>query len=339
MARANGHVPKELTPIQAASVLFDYTTIFTLVFGGCCSNVWLYENLLILNPRIGSALTFTQMVFITSISLPAFLVWPKKAFLPQLRPRQVPLAKWALQVIVLSSGSLLNNWAYSYNVPLSVLMVFRSAGLPVSMLFGWLFMKRKYTLLQITAVLMVTLGVTIATLSNKKASATPTDAFQYAMGVCMLVVSLLCTASLGMMQERTYKRYGPCWKEGVFYTHFISLPIFLFLGNDVKQGLESLSANSTVSPTVAWSMLCGNLITQLVCVSGVNKLTSSVSSVSTNVVLTTRKAVSLCFSVWYFKNGWNAQFGLGAAMVFTGSILYSAGSWGEDAKTEKPKVE
>ena len=49
-----------------------------------------------------------------------------------------------------------------------------------------------------------------------------------------------------------------------------------------------------------------------------------VSSVSTNLVLTTRKALSLCFSVWWFGNGWNAQLGVGAGMVFLGSLLYTA---------------
>ena len=51
--------------------------------------------------------------------------------------------------------------------------------------------------------------------------------------------------------------------------------------------------------------------------------TQHVSSVSTNLVLTTRKALSLCFSVWWFGNGWNAQLGLGAGMVFLGSLLYT----------------
>ena len=54
---------------------------------------------------------------------------------------------------------------------------------------------------------------------------------------------------------------------------------------------------------------------------GVNQ---RVSSVSTNLVLTARKAISLCFSVWWFGNGWNAQLGIGAGMVFLGSLLYTA---------------
>lgn len=49
----------------------------------------------------------------------------------------------------------------------------------------------------------------------------------------------------------------------------------------------------------------------------------SVSSVSTNLVLTIRKAISLCFSVWWFGNQWNIEVGVGAGMVFLGSMLYT----------------
>ncbi len=34
----------------------------------------------------------------------------------------------------------------------------------------------------------------------------------------MLTFSLLLTGILGVLQERTYTKYGPHWKEGVFYT-------------------------------------------------------------------------------------------------------------------------
>ncbi|KAK0487246.1 UAA transporter [Armillaria novae-zelandiae] len=323
---------------QASSSLFDYTSILSLVFGGCCSNVWLYENLLLLNPRIGSALTFSQMMFISLQSLPSFVTYSPEAWIPRLKPRQVPLRNWATQVLVLSTGSLLNNWAFAFNVPLTVLMVFRSAGLPVSMLFGFFFLKRRYSLVQVFSVIMVSFGVTIATFSRPPSNApsqSNSDVQKYSVGIVMLVLSLLCTGFLGMLQEKTYQRYGPCWKEGVFYTHCLSLPIFLFLVQDVKQGLASLSEPSEASAAgMAWLILAGNLVTQLICVSGVNRLTSRVSSVSTNLVLTTRKAISLCFSVWWFGNGWNLQLGVGASMVFLGSILYSAG-----VRVEKKKIE
>lgn len=49
--------------------------------------------------------------------------------MPTLISRQVPLGEWALQVAVLMSGALLNNWAFAYNVPLTLQIVFRSSGM------------------------------------------------------------------------------------------------------------------------------------------------------------------------------------------------------------------
>ena len=74
------------------------------------------------------------------------------------------------------------------------------------------------------SIIIVTAGVTLVTLSGSSsssgssASMTPEDLTKYTIGIGMMVVSLLCTGVLGMMQEKTYKTYGPCWKEGVFYT-------------------------------------------------------------------------------------------------------------------------
>ncbi|KAG6903281.1 hypothetical protein C0995_000176 [Termitomyces sp. Mi166 len=271
---------------QAVPVVLDYYFALSLVLGGCCANVWAYEQLLMLNPRIGSALTFSQMLFITLQSLPTFLVFQKGQWIPRLKPRHVPLHQWAFQVVVLLTGTLFNNWAFAYSVPLTLLIVFRSAGLAVSMLFGIVFLKKRYSIMQITSVMTVTVGVVLATLSKPKATSTSTkstiqtseDMQKYLIGVTMLVTSLFLTAFLGMLQEKTYKKYGPCWKEGVFYTQ--------------------------------------------------------VSSVSTNLVLTARKALSLCISVWWFNIGWNAQLGIGAGMVFLGSALFSMGS-NANAKAKK----
>lgn len=33
-----------------------------------------------------------------------------------------------------------------------------------------------------------------------------------------MVLSLLLSGLLGMLQEKTYRAYGPVWKEGLFYT-------------------------------------------------------------------------------------------------------------------------
>jgi UAA transporter family len=68
------------------------------------------------------------MLFITVQLLPTFLSFPTPFGLPRLRPRQIPLSEWGSQVVLLTFGALLNNWAYAYRVPLTVQIVFRSAG-------------------------------------------------------------------------------------------------------------------------------------------------------------------------------------------------------------------
>lgn len=96
------------------------------------------------------------------------------------------------------------------------------------MLLGYTFLNKRYTLLQITSVAIVTVGVVLTTLSKPngpvKAAADGDPSDMYAVGMTMLVASLLFTGLLGMLQEMTYKKYGPCWQEGVFYT--VSLPPF-----------------------------------------------------------------------------------------------------------------
>ncbi|TDL23583.1 UAA transporter [Rickenella mellea] len=304
----------------------------SLIIGGCCSNVITFEHLLRKNSQVGTTMTFSQMLFITTQSLPAFVTWHSgKSFtiLPRLKPRQVPLYQWAIQVLALTSGSLLNNWAFAYNIPLSLQIVFRSSGLPVSMLFGLTFFQRKYSFTQVASVILVTAGVVVATLSRPSSSShqSSADPRTYYTGILMMTISLFLTGTLGALQERTYNRYGPCWREGVFYTHLLSLPIFLFVIPDIIQGFSLLenSSDRLSGVPISYLILGLNLVTQLVCVSGVNQLTSKVSSVSTNLVLTARKAISLCLSVLIFGSGWNSGLGVGASMVFIGSLLYTFG--------------
>ncbi|KAI0255762.1 UAA transporter [Lactifluus subvellereus] len=320
--------------ISVAGALLDYSLVPLLVFGGCCSNVWAYEELLRAEPGAGPALTFSQMLFITVQQLPSFVTWDASRpwRLPRLKRRQVPIAQWLLQVTTFASGTLLNNLVFAFSVPLALQIVFRSAGLAVSMLLGRVFMGKRYTPQQIIAVAIVSSGVIIATLSRPRpqpdSSYSPTtgiDTSRYAIGVVMLLASLVCTGVHGALQERTYSTYGPCWREGVFYMHMLSLPMFTLMPRSVHQGFVGLSRPSGHDGTSsrAYVILALNMLTQLICVSGVNQLSSRVSAVSTQVVLTARKAISLCFSVWWFGTGWNAQLASGAVMVFVGSFWYS----------------
>lgn len=59
----------------------------------------------------------------------------------------------------------------------------------------------------------------------------------------------------------------------------LSLPLFAFMPGQVRQGFVGLSSRGTGRP---YTILALNLLTQLVCVSGVNQL-SSVSKQFTSI--------------------------------------------------------
>jgi UDP-xylose/UDP-N-acetylglucosamine transporter B4 len=75
------------------------------------------------------------MLFITLQSLPSFICFSTSYGFPRLKPRHIPLSEWLLHVLLFSSGGLLNNWAYAYDVPLTVQIVFRSAGMTTPLLW------------------------------------------------------------------------------------------------------------------------------------------------------------------------------------------------------------
>ncbi|KAG8854800.1 golgi uridine diphosphate-N- acetylglucosamine transporter [Tulasnella sp. 330] len=337
------HTPK-ITPLLTVAI--------ALIFGGCCTNAWSLERLLVDNPNIGTALTFSQLVFI-AIQTSSTCITRLQPY-PQFKTPTVPIRTWLVQVVVLTSMALLNNWAFAYRVPLTLQIVFRSAGLAVSMILGYIFMKKTYSYLQVFSVLVVTSGVVVATLSRPatpsarvtaKTTQDDRDVYQYATGILMLGASCVLTSTLGILQEQTFAKHGKdTWREGVFYTHLLSLPTFALLFGDVQSGLRALSTNTDnhaphfhilfelplledypihIDIAPLYVVLALNVISQSVCVSGANLLTSEVSAVTTNLILTARKALSLCISVWYFGQGLNAGLAIGASIVLLGTVLYS----------------
>ncbi|TBU27680.1 UAA transporter, partial [Dichomitus squalens] len=153
----------------------DWASILTLIFGGCCSNALTLEQLTRAHPHSGSLITFAQFLSISAHGLPNFLTLPpphQRAVrwlpVPRLRKRRVPLLPYLVQVALFYAVSLLNNRAFAYRIPMPVHIIFRSGGLVVSMLMGWLFAGKRYSLTQVASVLLVTAGVVLTTLSASK---------------------------------------------------------------------------------------------------------------------------------------------------------------------------
>lgn len=371
----------------------EWLWILTLIFGGCCSNAYTLELATRQLPAAGTLITFAQFLVTTLSSLPYFLWFSASFPWVHLKQRNVPLYRWIVQVALYLSTSLLNNMAFAYQVPMPVHIVFRSGGLVVNMVLGYLVQGTRYSPLQVASVVLVTLGVVSSTLYSTQNAASvidlqETDAGQYATGVLLLFSALVLTGFMGLWQEKTFRLYGnQNWRESMFYSHLLSLPMFAlrpsqlltdlyqanattpwwfgfgappspplrakrgWLGNllallsppPLRRALKPdrtqprifdfsklvLGRTWTSEPSGVWipsfyPPLVLNVATQLLCINGVNRLTSKVSSLSVTLVLVVRKALSLMVSVMLVQRS-TGTVGLwcGAAAVLAGTIGYS----------------
>ena len=310
----------------------------------------------------------------------------------------MPLYRWVVQVGFYLTTSLLNNTAFAYDVPMPVHIVFRSGGLVINMILGWLVQKRRYSPLQIASVILVTFGVVSSTLDSTnmhtKGGEKGEGVGEYATGVLLLFSALVLTGFMGLWQERTFKQYGKDnWRESMFYSHLLSLPLFLLRPKNLLRDIGDANATTrwwfgfgppsplsspfsssgwlnnllalATPPSILkkdltetrifnlanllplplprlngvgfwipsfYPPLLLNVLTQLLCINGVNRLTSKVSSLSVTLVLVVRKAVSLMISVMLVQRSMGTP-GLwgGAAMVLAGTVGYAV------AQPAKPK--
>lgn len=167
----------------------------------------------------------------------------------------------------------------------------------------------------------------------------------FSTGLAVLFIAQILSAIMGLYTEETYREYGPHWKENLFYSHLLSLPLFIpFLPSIWNQFLrlatspplalpatESL-ANlpmdfqkilSTIQIPSQLAFLVMNVLTQYACIRGVNLLASAASALTVTIVLNVRKLVSLLLSIWLFGNRLSPGTLVGAFIVFFAGGMYS----------------
>jgi UDP-xylose/UDP-N-acetylglucosamine transporter B4 len=233
----------------------------------------------------------------------------------------------------------------------------------------------RYNVVQCISVLLVFLGVIMTTSSASRPSYSPSEPYsaletkEYAIGIALLTLALLLSGFLGLIQDWTYAQYKrshaelkrseetPPWQESMFYLHLLGLPLFMLVHKDVLVQLHAihtgprtilhlplifpfptapnLPSKFIITIPQLYTPLLLNTLTQLICISGVHRLTASVSSLTVTLVLAVRKAVSLIISAaWFQGSRGNEMMWGGAALVFLGTVGYSIGS-GEDRRKSK----
>lgn len=149
----------------------------------------------------------------------------------------IPLRSWLVYTAFFVTVNLLNNWAFAYSISVPLHIILRSGGPVASLIVGYLFNGKKYTYGQILAVAVLTLGVVTAALADAQAKGEPLDIGHgeadldistTATGFMILASAMVLSAFQGIYADRLYETYGRShWKEALFYSHLLSLPLFL----------------------------------------------------------------------------------------------------------------
>jgi solute carrier family 35 (UDP-xylose/UDP-N-acetylglucosamine transporter), member B4 len=168
---------------------------------------------------------------------------------------------------------------------------------------------------------------------------------------------------MGLYTEETYKKYGGHWKENLFYSHLLSLPLFLpFSASLYRQFarlvdsaplslpgyMEQITLPANLPDSIRDNLkqihipsqvvfLILNVLTQYACIRGVNLLAAASSALTVTIVLNIRKLVSLLLSIWLFGNRLAPGTLIGAIVVFSAGGLYSLDSGGR-SQTPRQKT-
>lgn len=321
--------------VLAHFAVADTLSTFLQVFGGCCSNVYILEGLLShnnLSYPLSYIITFLQFAFVALVSYyPNCDFQHSSWYRLYLRRSRLPLRSLGMMVLMFFSTSILNNLVLKFNISIPLHIVFRSSGTVVSMLVGYFFGKKTYNYNQIMSSVVISLGTILTTLQSFSPFHPVVETFdsKFAMGVLMLIATAILSAFMGLYNESLVKTYGSQWRESLFYSHFLALPLFLIVSPALKNELGAIIQSTEqmewfhIRLPAQLVRLGLNVVSQYICIRGVNRLTGRMSSLSLTVVLLVRKCVSLIISVMLFGNSFNAYGILGAFMVFGGAIQYS----------------
>ena len=315
---------------------FSLFSIVGFTCTSCCSNVITFESLIKLESNTSTFITFCQYVF---VAISSYVLLVRKYGIRNsakllVVPTTMPLYRYLISTYGFCLASVLGNIVFRFHLSLPIHIIFRSSSTAFTMLLGYLIYRKKYSLGQMLGSVLMSLGVITVTISNmsdrsSQPNEEPQEFRTYFSGLAILVGVTMLTSFLSLYNEssnriyRTKERSGS-WLENLFYSHLYAIPFFLLMPGTLEREyklVEGLSASSNFKKY--WAFLLANVITQLLCVAGVNKIAILTSAVTLGVILLLKRFLSLLFSMFLFHNEMSPLGMLGTLMVFAGAGVYS----------------
>jgi UDP-xylose/UDP-N-acetylglucosamine transporter B4 len=229
-------------------------------------------------PASGNLITFAQFLLISIEGL----IFQMDGFF-KLKKTKIPIQCWGLMVCLFWTVSILNNYALGFKIPMPLHIIFRSGSVMVSMLIGYLFFDRKFSKSQILGVFLVTFGVILSTIASNSSTKHSDSPIEFSIGLGILIIAQILSCLLGQYQQIVYHKYGRHWREGLFYTHSLCLPMFGLFYSDIKNQIIKYNSSPAIYVnefiTNGYNPLKGTLIVRYISKSVIAKVLENVSSI------------------------------------------------------------
>lgn len=109
------------------------------------------------DPGSGNLVTFMQFLF---IAVEGFLFTARCG----LTKIKIPFSAYYTLVSMFFVVSVCNNYAFDFNIPMPLHMIFRAGSLIANMIMGIIILKKRYDLSKYLSVLMITMGIIVCTI-------------------------------------------------------------------------------------------------------------------------------------------------------------------------------
>merc|ERR1719219_2404486 len=133
--------------------------------------------------------------------------------------------------------------------------IFRSGSLVSNMLMGVAVMGKSYRTDKYVSVIFITIGIVLCTLMSTGGETKDAGTAQEQLiGIALLSFALLVSSGMGLLQEKTYAKFGKHPSEALFIDHVLGLPLFYFSYNSIADSFTSLLDSEPIALTSSFNM-------------------------------------------------------------------------------------
>ncbi|XP_071118629.1 adenosine 3'-phospho 5'-phosphosulfate transporter 2-like [Haliotis cracherodii] len=230
------------------------------------------------------------------------------------KSRKIPMqAYWLLAFLTVASMGLSNTSVGYLNYPTQV--IFKCCKLIPVLIGGILIQGKKFNAIDITACLMMSIGLILFMLADSSVSP---NFNQY--GVILISLALCSDGAIGNVQEKTMKKYSASNSEMVLYSYGVGF-LYILVGLSVSGQIVPafVFCQDHIVKTYGYAVLFS--VSGYLGVSVVLTLVKSFGALVAVTVTTCRKAVTIILSFLFFTKPFTFQYIWSSLVVVLGIYL------------------